>query len=85
MFKFDVYFQNIEVINYFWFEKDHKLCCWHSIIHTSFNTKIIKKKSFNWLCRKVLDAVYTHVTSSAASRDSVVKLTTDSYQFKFEH
>ena len=29
----------------------------------------------------MLDAVCTHVTSSAASRDSAVKLTTDSYQF----
>ena len=29
----------------------------------------------------VLDAVCTHVTSSAASCDSAVKLTTDSYQF----
>ena len=28
----------------------------------------------------MLDAVCTHVTSSAASRDSAVKLTTDSYQ-----
>ena len=29
----------------------------------------------------MLDAVFTHVTSSAASRDSAAKLTTDSYQF----
>ena len=29
----------------------------------------------------MLDAVCTNVTSSAASRDSAVKLTTDSYQF----
>ena len=28
-----------------------------------------------------MDAVCTHVTSSAASRDCAVKLTTDSYQF----
>ena len=39
------------------------------------------KGSLYLLCRKVLDAVCTHVTSSAASRDSAVKLTTDSYQF----
>ena len=31
------------------------------------------------------DAVCTHVTSSAASRDSVAKLTTDSYQFWVAH
>ena len=30
---------------------------------------------------KVLYVVCIHVTSSAASRDSAVKLTTDSYQF----
>ena len=29
----------------------------------------------------MLDAVCTHVTSSAALRDSAAKLTTDSYQF----
>ena len=39
------------------------------------------KKSFIYLCRKVLDAVCTHVTPSAASRDSAVKIMTDSYQF----
>ena len=38
-----------------------------------------------YLCRKVLDAVGTHVTSSAASCDSAVKLTTDSYQFLVAH
>ena len=32
-------------------------------------------------CRKVLDAVCTHVTSSAASPYSAVNLRTDSYQF----
>ena len=37
------------------------------------------------MCRKVLDAVCTHVTSSTASRDSAVKLTTDSYQFWVAH
>ena len=34
---------------------------------------------------KVLDGVCTHVTSSAASRDSAVKLSTDSYQFWVAH
>ena len=43
------------------------------------------QKSFNWLCRKVLDAVYIHVTSSAASSDSAVKLTTGLYQFWVAH
>ena len=33
----------------------------------------------------MLDAVCTHVTSSAASRDSAVKLMTDSYQFWVAH
>ena len=33
----------------------------------------------------MLDAVCTYVTSSAASRDSAVKLTTDSYQFWVAH
>ena len=33
----------------------------------------------------MLDAVCTHVTSSAASRDSAVKLMTDSYQFCVAH
>ena len=37
------------------------------------------------MCRKVLDAVSTHVTSSAASRDSAVKLMTDSYKFWVAH
>ena len=43
------------------------------------------KKSFIYLCRKVLDAVCTHVTSSAASHDSAVKLMPDSYQFWVAH
>ena len=33
----------------------------------------------------MLDAVCTHVTSSAALRGSAVKLTTDSYQFWVAH
>ena len=33
----------------------------------------------------MLDAVCTHVTSSAASRDNAVKLMTDSYQFWVAH
>ena len=33
----------------------------------------------------MLDAVCIHVTSSAASRDSAVKLMTDSYQFWVAH
>ena len=33
----------------------------------------------------MLDAVCTHATSSAASRDSAAKLTTDSYQFWVAH
>ena len=37
------------------------------------------------MCRKVLEGVCTHVTSSAASRDSAVKLMTDSYQFWVAH
>ena len=76
MFKFDVYFRNIEVINYFYLEKVYKLHCWlrYHANHI-LNTKIIQ--IFNRLCRMVLDAVCTHVTSSAASRYSAVKLTTD--------
>ena len=33
----------------------------------------------------MLDVVCIHVTSSAASRDSAVKLTTDSYRFWVAH
>ena len=33
----------------------------------------------------MLDAVCNHVTSSAASRDSAVKVTTDLYQFWAAH
>ena len=33
----------------------------------------------------MLDAVCTHVTSSAASRDRAAKLTTDSYEFLVAH
>ena len=40
-----------------------------------FKHKNNQKASFN-CAEKVLDAVFTHVTSSAASRDSAVKLTT---------
>ena len=58
------------------------LLIWYHTRH-SFNIK--KSKSFNWLCRKVLDAVCTHVASSAASRDSAVKITTDSYQLWVAH
>ena len=58
MFKFDVYFRNIEV------------------------SITLIRKSFFSLCRKVLDAVCTHVTSLTASRDSAVKLMTDSYPLK---
>ena len=54
--KFDVYFRNIEVVNYFLLEKS--------------------------LCRRL---VCTYVTSSAASRDSAAKLTTDSYQSWVAH
>ena len=43
------------------------------------------QKSFIYLCRKVLDAVCTHVTSSAVSRDSAVKLMTDTYKFWVAH
>ena len=42
-----------------------------------------QKASFN--CRKVLDAVCTHVTLSTASRDSAAKFTTNSYQFWVTH
>ena len=44
-----------------------------------FKLKYNQKASFN-CSKKVLDVVCTHVTSSAASRDSEVKLTTGSYQ-----
>ena len=53
---------------------------WHHTRH-SFNTKIIKKLQLT--VQK--DAVCTHVTLSALSRDSAVKLTTDSYQFWVSH
>ena len=46
------------------------------------NNKIIK---LQLTCRKVLDVACTHLTPSAASRDSAVILTTDSYQFWVAH
>ena len=42
MFKFDVYFRNIEVFNYFKLEEVYKLCCVYHTPH-SLNIKIIKK------------------------------------------
>ena len=47
--------------------------------------KNYQKASFNCADLNVLDAVCTHVTPSAASRDSAVKLTTGSYQFWVAH
>ena len=44
-----------------------------------FKHKIIKKLQLT------VQKVCTHVTSSAASRDNAVKLTTDSYQFWVAH
>ena len=49
-----------------------------------FKHKNNPKASFI-LCRKVLDDICTHVTSSAASRDSAVILMTDSYQLWVAH
>ena len=43
------------------------------------------KHKNNQKASKVLDAVCTHVTSSAALRDSAVKLTTDTYKFWVAH
>ena len=48
-----------------------------------FKHEITKK--LHLTCSKVLGAVCTHLASSAASRDSAVKLTTDSYQFWVAH
>ena len=45
-----------------------------------FKHKNNKKKT-----SKVLYVVCTHVTSSAVSHESAVKLTTDSYQFWIAH
>ena len=46
---------------------------------TQFEHKNNQKAPFNYE-KKVLDVICTHETSSAASRDSEVKFTTDSYQ-----
>ena len=35
MFKFDAYFRNIEVINYFYLEKVDKICYCYGIINTT--------------------------------------------------
>ena len=45
------------------------------------------QKSFDLLCRKVLDAASTNVTTSTALRDSTsaVKVTTDPFQFWIAH
>ena len=55
------------------------------VSYTSQFKHINNHKSFIELYRKVLDAVCTHVTSSAASRERAVKLTTDLYQFWVAH
>ena len=72
MFKFDVCFRNIEVINNFF--KIRKcllalLLIWYHTRHI-LNTKMIKKK-LQLTVQK--GAVCTHVTSSAASRYSAGK------------
>ena len=53
--------------------------------HTSHNlcTKIIKKLQLT--VQKGAGCLYTHLTSSAASRDSAIKLRTDSYQCCVAH
>ena len=53
---------------------------WYHTRH-SLNMKIIKTLHLT----VQNDAVCTHVTSSAASRDSAAKITTDSYQFWVAH
>ena len=50
----------------------------------SLNIKIIKKLYLT-VQKGAGDIVCTDVTSSAASRDSAVKLTTDSYKFWVAH
>ena len=81
--KFDVCFRNIEVINYFLLKKS--INSFSGMVSCTPQLKHKNKKKFIQLCRKVLDAVCTHATSSAASRDSAAKLTTDSYQFWVAH
>ena len=71
MFNFDVYFRNIEVINYFnlkksinyvEFEKVYELRCW-IWYHTRHSSNTITlSKSFKRLCRMVLDKICTNVT-----------------------
>ena len=52
---------------------------------SQFKHKTNRKASIGLKNRKVLEAVCPHVTSSAASRDSGVKVTTDSYQCWVAH
>ena len=83
MFKFDVNFRNIETIyQLLLIRKSIKtlLLIWYHIRHSENN-----QKASTDFVERLLDAVCTHATSSAASRDSAVKLTTDSYQFWVAH
>ena len=85
MFKCDVYFRKIEVFNYFLLEKKSINSFADMISYTPQCKHKKNQKTFNLLCRKVLDTVCTRVTSSAASRYSAVKLTIDSFQFWVAH
>ena len=78
MFKFDVYFEILK----FTFKKVYNSVADMVSFAPQFKQKNQKASTD---CKKVLDAVCTNVTSSAASRDSAVKLTTDSYQFVVAH
>ena len=76
MFLFDVYFQNVDIINYCREEKGNKLQYryWY---HTCYSVNIKQTKASAGLCRISLDAVCYHVTSPAMSRYDTVNLTTD--------
>ena len=85
MYKFGVYFQNTEVINYFGLEKNvFNLRCW-------FWYHIPQSKRKNHLKKTSTDLaewcwiICSHVTPSAASLYSAVKLTPESYQFLVAH
>ena len=85
MFKFDVVFFEILKLS-ITFNQKKSINSFGNMASYSpqfRHIEIIKKLHF--LCRKVLDVVCTHVTSSAALRDSAVKLKTESYQFWVAH
>ena len=84
MFKFDVNFRNIEVINNFKLEKSINSDANMLLYTPQFKHKNNQKASTD-CAERCLMLYVNHETSSATSRNSSVKLMTDSYQFWVAH